>query len=57
MLEYAYQILQKLSFDRGLFHKELKKLVSYLTNDEVVLLKQWLENNYSTEYLQSEYFD
>ena len=56
MLEYGYQILQKLSFDKALFHRELKKLVSYLTHDEVQQLKQWLKKNYSSEYSQSELF-
>jgi hypothetical protein len=56
MLEYGYQILQKLSFDKALFHKELKKLVFYLTPDEIKQLENWLKKNYYTEYTQSGLF-
>lgn len=50
MLEYAYVILQKLSFDRELFTKELKKCISYLNTDETKQLQRWVQQNYTREY-------
>ena len=54
MLEYSFEILPKLSFDSNLFQKELKKLVSYLTNEEIKHLQIWLKENYHNEYVRSE---
>ncbi len=50
MLEYAYVILQKLSFDKELFRKELKKCISYLNTDETKQLEHWVQKNYTYEY-------
>ena len=41
MLEFSKQILLKVSFDRNLFHKELKKSINWLKNDEIEKLKIW----------------
>jgi hypothetical protein len=41
MFEYTKQILTKVSFDKGLFRKELIKAVQTLRNDERRLLKIW----------------
>jgi len=41
MLEFSKQILSKVSFDKTLFNKELKKSISLLKNDEVEKLKVW----------------
>ena len=41
MLEFSKQILLKVSFDRNLFYKELKKSISWLQNDDVEKLKIW----------------
>ena len=41
MLEFSKQILSKVSFDKSLFNKELKKSISWLKNDEVEKLKVW----------------
>lgn len=41
MLEFSKQILSKVSFDRNLFHKELKKSISWLKNDDIEKLKIW----------------
>ena len=41
MLEFSKQILLKVSFDRNLFHKELKKSIGWLQNDDVEKLKIW----------------
>ncbi|MFC2126494.1 hypothetical protein ACFLU5_17025 [Bacteroidota bacterium] len=41
MLEYAKTILRKVSFDRHLFEKELKKALKLLIPQEIVELKEW----------------
>lgn len=50
MLEYAYVILQKLSFDKELFTKELKKCIAYLNTDETKQLQNWVQKHYTREY-------
>jgi hypothetical protein len=42
MLEYVKVILQKVSFDLGLFEKELRKsIIHYLQPTEIESLKSW----------------
>ena len=41
MLEYAKTILRKVSFDRKLFEKELKKALKLLIRQEIMELKEW----------------
>ena len=41
MLELSKQVLSKVSFDRNLFYKELKKSISWLKSEDVVILKIW----------------
>jgi len=41
MLEYVKIILKKVSFDRKLFEKELKKAITSLLAEEVNKLKEW----------------
>jgi len=41
MLEYIKTILQKVSFDKALFEKELAKAIQLLIPDEVKQLKRW----------------
>ncbi len=41
MLEYAKIILEKVSFDKGLFEKELKKAIDTLEKTEVKTLCDW----------------
>ncbi len=41
MLEYAKEILTKVSFDVKLFEKELLKSIKYLATEEVKALKTW----------------
>ncbi|MEA3446628.1 MAG: hypothetical protein U9R19_18075 [Bacteroidota bacterium] len=41
MLEYAKSLLQKVSFDRYLFIKELKKSVDWLDVDDKRRLHSW----------------
>jgi hypothetical protein len=41
MLELSKQILQKVSFDRELFKKELRKSISWINPNERSDLKEW----------------
>lgn len=41
MLEFSKLVLQKVSFDRILFRKELIKSVRRLKNDDYIKLKLW----------------
>ena len=41
MLEYAKTILLKVSFDKILFEKELRKALRMLLPAELVQLKEW----------------
>ncbi|MFT5919338.1 MAG: hypothetical protein ACI9FU_001146, partial [Granulosicoccus sp.] len=41
MLELSKKILQKVSFDRKLFKKELRKSLNWLKPNEHILLKTW----------------
>ena len=49
MLEYSKIILQKVSFDLQLFHKELGKAVSQLCEKEVRELETWLRKNFAPQ--------
>lgn len=51
MLEYVKLILEKVSFDKALFEKELKKGVSYLLPPEVNELKKWCYSRFGQTYL------
>jgi hypothetical protein len=41
MLRFSQSILQKVSFDPSLFRKELKKSISWLNRQEMMVLKIW----------------
>ena len=41
MFELSKNILEKVSFDKKLFHKELTKALKWLKPDEKTLLKVW----------------
>lgn len=41
MLELSKHILQKVSFDRTLFKKELLKATKWLKKEELMLFKVW----------------
>jgi len=41
MFELSKQVLQKVSFDRSLFKKELGKAINWIKSDERLLLKAW----------------
>ncbi len=47
MLEYIKIILQKVSFDRKLFEKELRKAIKMLMPNEVNRLRAWCYQNFS----------
>lgn len=51
MLEYIKIILQKVSFDRRLFEKELRKAIRMLMPDEVKRLKMWCYERFSSVHL------
>ncbi|HEX9957974.1 MAG TPA: hypothetical protein VGA96_11970 [Fibrella sp.] len=50
MLDYVKMILQKVSFDRQLFEKELKKALHTLVGDEVKQLKAWCYAQFGRMY-------
>ncbi len=50
MLEYTKRILARMSFDRQLFQKELKKGCEYLQKEERTQLKQWSLRMYGHLY-------
>lgn len=50
MLEYFKTILSKVSFDKRLFEKELKKAIKALVGSELKLLKEWCYRNYGQEF-------
>jgi hypothetical protein len=41
MLELSKHILQKVSFDRTLFRKELQKAIKWLKKEDLILFKIW----------------
>ncbi|GAA4830928.1 hypothetical protein [Algivirga pacifica] len=47
MLEYSKTILEKVSFDRNLFEKELNKAFALLTRDETLKLKIWCSQRFT----------
>jgi hypothetical protein len=48
MLDYIKIILQKVSFDRRLFEKELRKALRMLMPNEVKKLKSWCYERFGT---------
>lgn len=50
MLEYVKTILAKVSFDRMLFEKELRKALRMLVPEEVSQLKAWCYQQFSKIY-------
>tara|TARA_B100001250_G_C19331355_1_gene584854 strand:- start:20 stop:205 length:186 start_codon:yes stop_codon:yes gene_type:complete len=47
MLEFSKKILNKVSFDKTLFKKELSKSVRWLSKKEVLILKIWALTKFS----------
>ena len=51
MLKYTKTILQKVSFNKDLFKKELQKSLRWLKKDEVIVLQTWCVINFGTMYM------
>ena len=51
MLKFCQEILEKVSFDRILFQKELFKSIKWLSLDEVKLLKVWCVATFGHLYM------
>ncbi len=50
MLEYVKMILKKVSFDKFLFEKELRKSISnYLLPEEIDKLKRWCRRQFKSD--------
>ena len=47
MLEFTKKILSKVSFDKDLFKKELKKSTRWMNKKELTLLKIWALTSFS----------
>ena len=50
MLEYFKTILSKVSFDRWLFEKELRKAIKALMPEELLQLRDWCYRQFSHVY-------
>lgn len=50
MLEYTKTILQKVSFNRELFRKELLKSKRWLRREELILLQAWCLVTFNEQY-------
>jgi hypothetical protein len=50
MLELSKNILQKVSFDKTLFRKELLKAIKWLQPSEKLLLKMWCLSTFGSVY-------
>ncbi len=51
MFEYTKEILVKVSFDKELFRKELKKSIGWVKREEKILLKVWCLATFSPLYM------
>lgn len=50
MLAYTKLILEKVSFDRKLFEKELMKSIKYLIESEIRELEKWCFSKFGWNY-------
>ncbi len=50
MLKYFKTILAKVSFDRWLFEKELKKAIRSLVPEEIITLRDWCYDQFGQIY-------
>lgn len=50
MLELSKTILEKVSFDKSLFRKELIKAAKWLKPDEKLVLKVWCLSTFGSAY-------
>lgn len=56
MLEYCKTILEKVSFNKELFEKELKKSLSFITEEERVKLICWCKSKFGRDHSAFENF-
>ena len=59
MFEMCKEILEKVSFDKSLFRKELNKSIRWIKKDELLALKVWCLSSFGHLYKDviSEAFD
>lgn len=50
MFEYSKEILTKVSFDKNLFKKELRKAIKWLKYDERKMLMIWCLATFGNKY-------
>ena len=51
MLELSKKVLERVSFDAKLFHKELLKALTWLqTKEEIERLKNWCMENFGQQH-------
>lgn len=50
MLELSKLVLQKVSFDRNLFKKELGKSLKWIKKDERTQFKNWVMSKYGNSF-------
>jgi len=46
MLEHQKMLLKQISYDKELFRKEIVKSFKWLKSYEIILLRNWLKDNY-----------
>ena len=51
MLKYTKTVLQKVSFNKVLFKKELQKSLRWLRRDEIIVLQTWCVLNFGSIYM------
>lgn len=51
MLKYTKTVLQKVSFNKILFKKELQKSLRWLRKDEIIVLQTWCVLNFGSMYM------
>lgn len=52
MLEFCKKVLEKVSFDRHLFNKELQKAIKWVKTDELEVLRRWCLIKFGNLYRQ-----
>tara|TARA_Y100000766_G_scaffold209511_1_gene181170 strand:- start:269 stop:454 length:186 start_codon:yes stop_codon:yes gene_type:complete len=58
MLEFSKIVLKKVSFDKRLFKKELRKSAMWLSKSDMIILKIWALSTFSQyNYIITEVFD
>ena len=50
MFDLSKKVLEKVSFDKTLFRKELAKAIKWVKPDEKTLLKAWCLATFGNEY-------